>query len=67
VPSTPSRLRGARACYDHRAGTVAVALHDRLKALGWPSAISKSSDAYDLTADGASGGLMSAERLAPPC
>jgi DNA-binding transcriptional ArsR family regulator len=29
VPSTPSRLRAARTCYDHMAGTVGVALHDR--------------------------------------
>lgn len=28
VPSTPSRLRYARTCYDHMAGEVAVALHD---------------------------------------
>lgn len=53
APGTPSRLRGARTCYDHMAGTVAVALHDRFKALGWVSAVPKSSDAYDLTADGA--------------
>jgi len=46
VPSTPSRLRAARTCYDHMAGTVGVALHDRFKALGWLSA------AYDLTLDG---------------
>ena len=46
VPSTPSRLRAARTCYDHLAGTVGVELHDRFKALGWLSA------AYDLTLDG---------------
>jgi DNA-binding transcriptional ArsR family regulator len=46
VPNTPSRLRAARTCYDHMAGTVAVALHDRFNALGWLS------DAYDLTAAG---------------
>lgn len=28
-PSTPHRLHTARTCYDHMAGTVAVALHDR--------------------------------------
>ena len=38
VPNTPSRLRAARTCYDHMAGTVAVSLHDRFKALGWLSA-----------------------------
>jgi DNA-binding transcriptional ArsR family regulator len=53
VPSTPSRLRAARTCYDHMAGTVGVSLHDRLKALGWLSAGSKGSDnTYDLNLDG---------------
>jgi DNA-binding transcriptional ArsR family regulator len=35
VPHTPSRLRAARTCYDHMAGTFAVSLHDRFRALGW--------------------------------
>ncbi|HMD10036.1 MAG TPA: helix-turn-helix transcriptional regulator [Candidatus Acidoferrum sp.] len=53
VPSTPSRLRAARTCYDHMAGTVAVSLHDRFKALGWLLAGSNGSDnVYDLTSDG---------------
>lgn len=53
VPSTPSRLRAARTCYDHMAGTVGVSLHDRFKALGWLSESSKGSEgAYDLTRDG---------------
>jgi len=53
VPSTPSRLRAARTCYDHLAGTVGVLLHDRFKALGWLSADSTgSNNAYDLTVDG---------------
>jgi DNA-binding transcriptional ArsR family regulator len=53
VPTTPSRLRAARTCYDHIAGTVGVSLHDRFKALGWLSAGSTASDnAYDLTLDG---------------
>src|SRR5258708_11754080 len=30
VPNTPSRLRVARTCYDHMAGTVTVVTHDRL-------------------------------------
>ena len=47
VPNTPSRLRTARTCYDHMAGTAAVALHDRLQALGWLSA-----GAYTVTPDG---------------
>jgi DNA-binding transcriptional ArsR family regulator len=53
VPSTPSRLRAARTCYDHLAGAVGVSLHDRFKALGWLSASSKRGDnAYDLTSAG---------------
>ena len=35
APSTPDRLRHARTCYDHLAGTVAVALHDQLLAQHW--------------------------------
>src|SRR5262245_30746596 len=35
VPNTPTRLRAARICYDHIAGTLGVALHDRFKDLGW--------------------------------
>lgn len=46
VPNTPSRLRAARTCYDHLAGTLGVSLHDRLQALGWLSG------AYALTAAG---------------
>jgi DNA-binding transcriptional ArsR family regulator len=54
VPSTPSRLRAARTCYDHMAGTLAVSLHDRLNALRWLSAGStRSNNAYDLTPIGA--------------
>jgi len=37
VPNTPSRLRAARTCYDHAAGTLGVALHDRMRAMGWLS------------------------------
>lgn len=56
VPSTPSRLRAARTCYDHMAGTVGVLLHDRFKALGWLSDSSTDGDnAYDLTRDGEKG------------
>ncbi|GGP22377.1 ArsR/SmtB family transcription factor [Silvimonas iriomotensis] len=33
--ATPVQLRFARTCYDHMAGEVAVALHDRLLDLGW--------------------------------
>jgi DNA-binding transcriptional ArsR family regulator len=54
VPRTPNHLRAARTCYDHIAGTLGVALHDRMKTLGWlfqhPA---ESGDAYDLSAKGA--------------
>jgi DNA-binding transcriptional ArsR family regulator len=53
VPNTPSRLRAARTCYDHMAGTLAVSLHDRFKELKWLSDASAAGDAYDLTKDGA--------------
>jgi DNA-binding transcriptional ArsR family regulator len=46
VPNTPIRLRAARTCYDHIAGTLGVCLHDRLHALHWLS-----SD-YELTPKG---------------
>jgi DNA-binding transcriptional ArsR family regulator len=52
VPNTPNRLRAARTCYDHIAGTLGVALHDRFKALGWLSDGSSSYGAYDLTQSG---------------
>ncbi len=53
VPRTPSRLRLARTCYDHMAGTIGVSLHDRLKTLRWISARSKGEGkAYDVTAEG---------------
>jgi DNA-binding transcriptional ArsR family regulator len=35
IPSTPGRLRVARSCYDHMAGSVGVALHDQILGLGW--------------------------------
>jgi len=37
VPNTPSGLRAARTCYDHIAGTLGVALHDGMMAMGWLS------------------------------
>lgn len=54
VPSTPNRLRAARTCYDHIAGTLGVSLHERFRALGWLSFPSTSNstasnNAYDLT------------------
>jgi DNA-binding transcriptional ArsR family regulator len=48
VPNTPNRLRAARTCYDHMAGAIGVAIHDRLQALKWLS------DSYDLTPKGTS-------------
>ena len=54
VPTTPNHLRAARTCYDHIAGTLGVALHDRIKALGWLSTHPRGADdAYDLSEKGA--------------
>jgi DNA-binding transcriptional ArsR family regulator len=53
VANTPNRLRAARTCYDHIAGTLGVSLHDRFKALGWLSGGSGADNAYDLTSGGA--------------
>ncbi len=53
VPGTPDYLRAARTCYDHIAGALGVALHDRLRALGWLiEAPGGREDAYDLAPDG---------------
>jgi DNA-binding transcriptional ArsR family regulator len=53
APTAPGRLRVARTCYDHLAGTAGVLLHDRLRARGWlfPHS-SGSNNAYDLSAEG---------------
>lgn len=52
-PSTPSPLRNARTCYDHMAGVLAVALHDRLFALRWLAhAPGRGEGAYDVTPSG---------------
>ncbi len=55
VPNTPSRLRTARTCYDHIAGTVGVLLHDRFQALGWLRGSPQDNGAYDLTPAGTEG------------
>jgi DNA-binding transcriptional ArsR family regulator len=62
VPNTPNRLRAARTCYDHIAGTLGVSLHDRFQALGWLSTNSRLSsnsmpgdNACELTLQGAKG------------
>ncbi len=48
-PRTPHRLRAARTCYDHLAGTLGVALHDRLRSSG---CLSPSAGSYELTRRG---------------
>jgi DNA-binding transcriptional ArsR family regulator len=54
VPRTPSRLRAARACYDHLAGKLGVAFLDRFEALRWLFGGTVGSDrAYELTREGA--------------
>lgn len=52
VPRTPDRLRAARTCYDHLAGTLGVALHDGLMRMGW---LRESGAAYELTQKGSEG------------
>jgi len=51
VPNTPNRLKAARTCYDHIAGTLGVALHDRFRARGWLWNIDDR--AYELSPSGA--------------
>jgi DNA-binding transcriptional ArsR family regulator len=51
VPTAPSYLRAARTCYDHLAGSLGVALHDRLLMLGWMTAASDTS--YEVGMQGA--------------
>ena len=53
VPDTPERLRAARTCYDHIAGTLGVQLHDRLRELRWLRAAGER--AYDVTSAGVAG------------
>ncbi len=48
-PRTPDRLREARTCYDHMAGTVAVALNDRFVTAGW---LAEHDGEYILSAEG---------------
>lgn len=52
VPNTPNALRSARTCYDHLAGTLGVALFDRLEATGCIEA-ARAEDERELTAKGA--------------
>lgn len=53
VPNTPTRLRLARTCYDHMAGSVAVQLHDAMLARGWLQGQPHDETAYELSVDGA--------------
>jgi DNA-binding transcriptional ArsR family regulator len=55
VTMPPSRLTLARTCYDHLAGALGVSLHDRLLALGWLSARSRSSRDYTIGMEGERG------------
>jgi len=48
-PNTPDRLRHARTCYDHMAGSVAVRLHDHFAAQGW---LAPEADGYRLNEAG---------------
>jgi DNA-binding transcriptional ArsR family regulator len=50
-PNTPDRLRNARTCYDHMAGTVAVQLHDHFAQQGWLQAAEDDKE-YALSAAG---------------
>jgi DNA-binding transcriptional ArsR family regulator len=55
VPTTPSRLRAARTCYDHIAGTLGVSLHERFRTLDWLSFPSTFDSAFDSTSDSTAG------------
>jgi DNA-binding transcriptional ArsR family regulator len=52
APTTPHRLREARTCYDHIAGTLGVTLYDGFVSRGWLSVPSRSNAAIDVTASG---------------
>jgi len=53
APNTPTHLRWARTCYDHMAGEMAVALHDRLLKNRWIAKTPRHDGTYELTALGA--------------
>jgi DNA-binding transcriptional ArsR family regulator len=56
APRTPTRLRAARTCYDHLAGTLGVAIHDRLFRLGWLTTDGADREGeYRVTDNGAAG------------
>jgi len=55
VCRAPERLRAARTCYDHIAGTVGVALRDRFAELGWLATRSSGTEeSYEVSSSGAS-------------
>lgn len=54
-PSTPAPYRVARTCYDHMAGSVAVHLLERFRALHWLRASASSANALELMREGAAG------------
>ena len=53
VPGTPNRLRSARTCYDHIAGSLGVALHGRFQMMRWLLPDSDGGTECELTAKGA--------------
>jgi DNA-binding transcriptional ArsR family regulator len=55
APRTPHRLRFARTCYDHIAGTLGVRLNDRLLGLGWLRGARAGDAAYTVTPAGTAG------------
>ena len=55
APSTPNRLRAARTCYDHIAGSFGVSLHDRFIAMRWLTVDEEDERAYAVTPAGARG------------
>jgi DNA-binding transcriptional ArsR family regulator len=55
TPSTPDGLRAARACYDHIAGALGVALHDCFTKMRWLSEVpgtSANGHVYEITPSG---------------
>ena len=50
IPTTPERLRQARTCYDHMAGTIAVGMHDYMTRQQW---LVTGANGYLLSVEGA--------------
>jgi DNA-binding transcriptional ArsR family regulator len=50
MPTAPARLRYARSCYDHIAGSLAISLHDRLLGMDWLRRVDD--EQYDVTRGG---------------